>query len=98
MIDALGTPGALERLVRERRPTLAGLLDPRRSVKGAALRSAAAFGMFGVGAPEPLLARSLDAVVLTLGEHQVRMGIVLVAVLVAAGMDGQRVRELLVGP
>src|SRR4051812_99549 len=84
VIDALGTAGSLERLVREIRPALARLLDPPGSVKRAALRRTTALGLVRIGAPEPFVTRSLDPVILTFREHEVSMRVVGMAVPVAA--------------
>ena len=94
VIDPLIPPASRQLLVCSVRPPLARLLDPGPSVKRAALRRAAAFGMLRVGALEPLVTRSLDAVVLAFGEHQVRVRIVLLAVLVAAGVNRERVWKM----
>ena len=54
---------------------------------GARLRRAAASGILAIGASEPVLMVTFDAVVLALRNHQVRVRVVLVPGLVAAVVD-----------
>jgi hypothetical protein len=94
MIDPPGSPGTLERLVRQRRPALAGVLHPGSAV-GSALRRPAAFGILRIGSAEPRLARPLDPVVPSFREHEMRVGVVRVASLVGARVNRERVRQVL---
>jgi len=47
--------------------------------------------------PEPLCAGTVEAIVVPLGDHQVRVGVVLLPVGVSAGVDRQGVRQLFFG-
>jgi hypothetical protein len=95
MVDAFLAPTRAEYLVRQFGPSLACTFHPFASVKCSALRRAAASRMRGIRPSKPLRTIPLDAVVLPLRDHHVRMWIVLNAVGVAAGMDRQGARELL---
>ena len=95
MVDAFLAPTRAEHLVRQFGPSLACTFHPFTSVKCSALRRAAAIRMRGIRSSKPLSAIAIDAVVLPLRDHHVRMRIVFVAVGVTAGMDRQGVRELL---
>ncbi len=95
MVDAFLAPTRAEHLVRQFGPSLACMFHPFASVKRSALRRAAPIRMGGIRPSKPLRSFPLDAVVLALRDHHVRMRIVFVAVGVAAGMDRQGVRELL---
>lgn len=95
MVYPLGPPLLLQRGVRERRPALAGVLDPLATVEGAALQRAAMFRMDGIGAAKPRLAGSVNPIVLPFRNHQVRVRVVLVAACIAARMDRQGVGQVL---
>jgi hypothetical protein len=95
MVDAFLAPSRAEHLVRQFSPSLACTFHPFASVKRSALRRAAPFRMRGIRPSKPLCAIAIDAVVLPLRDHHVRMRIVFIAVGVTAGMDRQGVRELL---
>src|SRR6266850_8512413 len=95
MVDALGTPLALKRLIQTVRPPFPGALHPRTSMERAALGRPATRGILRVRPAEPLLPRTLDAVGLALGNHQMGMRVVRAPVRVEAGVDGQGVRQVL---
>jgi hypothetical protein len=78
--------------VRERPPRA---LHPLAAVKAAALQGAAALRMLTVRAAEPLVGVPLETVILPLGDHHVDVGVVLVAIAIMAGMDRERVRQVL---
>src|SRR4029079_9773327 len=80
MIDTPSASGACERLVRQLGPVFASVVAPVPSVKIAALGRPAALRTLRIGSSKPLLARSLETVVPSLGQHQVRMRVVRVAV------------------
>src|SRR5256885_14049477 len=67
------------------------------TMKRAALWRSTARWICGIRTAKPLLARARDAVVLSLRNHDVCVRIVLPPVGVSAGVDGERVRQLLAG-
>src|SRR5687767_5563486 len=97
MVHALLAAEASQSLVRKLRPPLPRVLDPLASVEDPALRRAALGRVRWVRAREPLLRTALDAVVLPLGDHQVRVRVVLLRVGVPTRVDGERVGQRLAG-
>jgi hypothetical protein len=95
MIDALFQAGAFQRSVRVLSPLLSRTLYPLATVERSALRRTATFRVFTVGAPEPLILRSLYVVVLPLGEHHVHMRVVFLTVGIAAAVNRERIRLFL---
>ena len=92
VVAAFPASAGLEHCVRQCSPPFACALHPFAAVKCAALRSTASFGMRGICSAKPLGAFAVDAVVLTLGHHQVRVWIVFGTVRITALMDGQGIR------
>ena len=95
MIDTLFAPAFGEHLVGERGPAGACVFHPCRSVHRAALRCAAACGLRRIRAPKPLRPLACDAVIGPLGDQHVRVRVVLAPIRVAARVNRERVRQLL---
>ena len=95
MIDAFGAPELFELPVRQVGDFLAGARDPLPSVELAALHRATTFRVLAIRATEPVARRSLDAVISPFGNHHVHMRVVLNSGSVVAGMNGERVRQVL---
>ena len=65
-------------------------------MKCPALGCAAFLGIFGIRTSEPGVGRSVDAVIPPFREHQMGMRIVLLTVRVAAVVNGECIRQMLV--
>ena len=74
---------------------LARPLDPVTSVERAALRRAAAFGMRTIGPTKPVLTVPVDSVMAAFGDHDVHVRVVFAALAALAGMNRERVGEML---
>ena len=91
-VNLLRTPRLGQRAVRLLRPARAGLLKPRLRLRRLGFLGPALVRRLGVVAPEPLGRAARDPVIAALREHQMRVG-----VLPLAMMHGQRVGQPLAG-
>lgn len=87
VVDTLVSAKLLELRVDERGPPFPRPLHPLASVERPALRGPASGRIAAVGTAKPSLPRAFDSVVLPLRNHHVRMGVVLLAGAIQAGMD-----------
>jgi hypothetical protein len=90
VVDALLVAGALKGLVGFQLPLSAHVEEGLLAVEGEALGHAACFGVFGAGACEVVLWRSLRRVSCTLVEDNMGVRVVVVV----SAVDGEGVGEL----
>ena len=99
VVDPLGASRPLQRPVCFLFPDLAGLCNPVRVHQLPGFQRPAALRIPLVGSLEPRLGAAGVAVQAALRDHQVRVGVVLVAgVLRLAPVDGERIGKPLSGP
>ena len=89
-IDAFVTARLLQRPIRRLLPRLAGRIQPVPGLGCPALARPATLRGRGVVPLEPLLLAARDAVIATLGEHQVRVGVLPGW---AAAVEGERIGQ-----
>lgn len=96
VVHAFVATERLQLLVDGTRQGLTRLLDPLSAVECAVLQRTSALGMLAVRPPVGTSVRaSLDAVILMLRNRDVDVGVVLLAVSIAACVDGKRMRQAL---